>query len=99
MYRRSICREACLRLFIHSLVQILSNVENLLRKKFLNLLAFCHEIKTSPKIKKLRHASCIVMCFNGPENFIHLYVILSEIGSQEKINLKNHVLIHHFTIQ
>ena len=57
MYRRSICREACLRLFIYALVQILSNVENLLRKNDLNLPVFYHKIKTSSKIKNLRHAS------------------------------------------
>ena len=96
MYRRSICREARLRLFIYALVQILSNVENLLRKHDLNLPVFCHKIKTSPKIKMLRHTS--LHC-KGPESFIDLHVILSVVCSGKKTKLKNHVLIHNFTIQ
>ena len=35
----------------------LLNVDNLLRKKDLNLPVFGHKIKTSPRIKKLRHSS------------------------------------------
>ena len=57
----------------------------LFTKNYLNLPVFCHKIKTSP-----------IIC---PENFIHLYEILSEMCSQKKIKLKNHVLIHNFTIQ
>ena len=57
MYRRSVCSEACLRLFIYALVQILSNVKDLLRKNDLNLPVFGHKIKTSAKIKNLRQAS------------------------------------------
>ena len=34
---------------------------------------------------------CIVMGSKGPESFIHLYVILSEMYSRKKIKLKNHV--------
>ena len=50
MYGKSICRTLCLRIFIYALVQVLSNVENLLRKYYLNLPVFWHKIKTSPEI-------------------------------------------------
>ena len=39
------------------------------------------------------------MCSMGPESFIHSYEILSEMCSRKKIMLKNHILIHNFTIQ
>ena len=51
--------------FIHVLVKILLNVENLLRKKDLNLPVFCHKIKTTQKIKNLRHYSLHCNVFYG----------------------------------
>ena len=60
---------------------------------------FVIKLKLLQKKKKRDTLPCIVKCSMSPESFIHLYEILSEMCSRKKIELKNHILIHNYTIQ